>query len=235
MCIRDSINAEYMGGVAALAYDGLGVLLHIRESLVIPENMRTKVITWTQIALLVLYAGFPVLCNIAFDESMRDIVLLSLPLGNWFYMTLIVLFGIVMVVSYPLVAYPAVKIIEKSRVLAPCFPEQEKEIASLNQIILRGFLLLIFFAVAIIMPDMHTFMEIMGCIFFQMSSSYPIILYLFWEEANHTTWSYIWHTLILVGTTAWALGGLYFALTDLGNDLDIHVSDLHVPDLHPVS
>eukprot|EP01016_Furgasonia_blochmanni_P047504 TRINITY_DN6980_c0_g1_i5.p1 TRINITY_DN6980_c0_g1~~TRINITY_DN6980_c0_g1_i5.p1 ORF type:complete len:465 (-),score=39.52 TRINITY_DN6980_c0_g1_i5:164-1558(-) len=187
-------------GVAMAAYEGITIIPQIRESLIMPEHI-SKIVSWVQIILLPLYTLFPIVCNLAFPPDIKDIVLLSLPFEIVIFVALILLYAIASILTYPLAIPPIIHIFEESPTFSILFEKSGRDTATIKQVIGRVFLMTFFFIIAITMPDMHTFMEIIGTMVSHSFVVYIIILYLYWPAKQHSKLSVILHALICIVTS----------------------------------
>lgn len=98
-------------GSVSICFEGVGVLLPIKQSMAHPEHFKPMVLT-IMVALALLFAGFGIVGYLAFGDDVQLFVTLNLP-PNGMGVIVRTVYALAIFLSYPLQLFPAVEILER--------------------------------------------------------------------------------------------------------------------------
>eukprot|EP01016_Furgasonia_blochmanni_P026076 TRINITY_DN2781_c0_g1_i6.p1 TRINITY_DN2781_c0_g1~~TRINITY_DN2781_c0_g1_i6.p1 ORF type:complete len:518 (+),score=36.93 TRINITY_DN2781_c0_g1_i6:715-2268(+) len=186
-----------------------------------------------------LYIIFPILCYSAYGGAIRDIVLLNLPMRDGFYIVLVILYALAAILSYPIQIFPALNLIENYRyvrdwlddevVLPPndpargnltssqeMVPKDRKRNRLMKRMILRIFLLIIFFTIAYSMPSFNLFLNIAGSLLYSsISFVIPAVMYTKFFGGSLSKMEKLINTAVIVLGSLFGLVGFIHSCLEL--------------------
>jgi Amino acid permeases len=164
-------------GVASYAFEGIGVLFTIRQSMAKPQRLPT-VIYWNFVILVLIYTLFPSLSYMAFGKKVPEIILLSLP-PRPFYTLVQTLYAVAAILSFPLQLSTGIKVVEQ-------IPQFRDRIFDYRGMVINGWLrysvrfgiqFFIFF-IAFTARSFHLFLNLVGsCVFTYATFVLPVLVY----------------------------------------------------------
>ncbi|QPG75789.1 hypothetical protein FOA43_003150 [Brettanomyces nanus] len=97
-------------GTAVFAYEGIGLLIPIQESMAEPQHFDSLLLTVIVITTVVL-TTLPTIAYLSFGEDVKTVVLMNFP-RNTASLTIQLLYTLAILLSTPIQLFPAIKIIE---------------------------------------------------------------------------------------------------------------------------
>jgi len=165
-------------GVSMFSFEGVGILFNIRASMEKPREFPR--VLRNQITLLVaLYFLFPAISYISLGESLPEIVFFSLPHNNMFYLMVQVLYVISALLGYPVQLFPAIRILENSKMLRyTLFDEKGKSKNPILRYSLRFGIICLMLMIVYTAKSFHLFVNLLGsCVFTYIGFILPILMY----------------------------------------------------------
>ena len=115
-------------GTAAFAFEGIGLVIPIQESMIRPEKFKF-VLTTVMVILIIVFTSIGALSYAAYGSSVKTVIISSLPQDSGSFsleMLLIVafvnavqfLYSLAILLSTPLQLFPAIRILENATGLA---------------------------------------------------------------------------------------------------------------------
>eukprot|EP01016_Furgasonia_blochmanni_P000400 TRINITY_DN10076_c0_g1_i4.p1 TRINITY_DN10076_c0_g1~~TRINITY_DN10076_c0_g1_i4.p1 ORF type:complete len:488 (+),score=132.98 TRINITY_DN10076_c0_g1_i4:140-1603(+) len=206
-------NIPAFFGVSVYAFEGIGAVLNIRGSMQAPASFK-KILVVEGIILVLLYSIFPTVSYLAFGSKLKDLVLFSLPVKEKFVMLVCLLYGVGLVLSFPLQLAPAIKIIEKIpciRVYVNCNMNPKNRVENgftCRRFSLKLVIIFFFLYIARIAPKITTYLNLAGSLFFTIISFIvPVIFYnkFYKKKIDFGTKSLNW-SILFAGTILGTFG-----------------------------
>ncbi|KAF9926837.1 neutral amino acid transporter [Linnemannia zychae] len=111
--IFNNNNFALFLGTAVFSYEGIGLIIPITESMAEPEKF-PRVLAITLVIVTAIFASIGALCYAAFGNDVQTIVLMNLPVTNGMSVAVQLLYTLAIILSIPLMLYPASMIIQRA-------------------------------------------------------------------------------------------------------------------------
>lgn len=99
-------------GVAIFAFEGIGLIIPIQESMVRPENF-PKVLFQVVLTILIIFIGVGALGYLTYGDSIDTVILLNLPQLSPLIVVIQLLYAFAILLSTPIQIFPAIRLIEQ--------------------------------------------------------------------------------------------------------------------------
>ena len=164
-------------GVAIYAFEGIGPIFDIRDSMQKPKEFPV-IMKINTIFLLIVYTVFPLACVLTINK-IPEIVLFSLPKDSTLYLLVQVGYVFSGLLGFPTQFYPAIQIIENSKYLKnSLFDDKGNTKNSFLRYGLRIFIVCILLIIANITKSFNLFLNFLGsCVFTYVGYLLPIWIY----------------------------------------------------------
>ncbi|CAH2354087.1 vacuolar amino acid transporter 3 [[Candida] railenensis] len=98
-------------GVAIFAFEGIGLIIPIEESMIRPKNF-PKVLFQVILTISFIFIGIGTLGYLTFGNDVETVIILNLPQDSPMIMVIQVLYAFAILLSTPLQLFPAIRLIE---------------------------------------------------------------------------------------------------------------------------
>ena len=152
-------------GMAVFAFEGAGIILPMQQAMREPEKFK-PILRNGMVVITALYAVFPLVTYLAWGSDIEDMVTANLPQRAPIVITVELLYCTGLFLTFPIMMWPAVQILEGSRMYRSldCFSSKSENGNSLLQSILfRTLLVAIVSTAAIFIPKFGLFVSLIGC------------------------------------------------------------------------
>ena len=176
------------------------------------ENMKVSTI---------IYCILPTVFYLAFGSKTEEFILFNLPMNNWFFLLVQILYMIMLCFSYPLQLYPVLVLGDDfAKYLSNSENSNNKKYTRFLKIFIRILIVLLICGVAFSLKDIANFLSLVG----SMSSTVvgfvlPVIMYeiYFKDKLNKNIFStFLNYFFMIVGITGGCFG-VYFSIKKLIN------------------
>ena len=148
----------------------------------------------------IIYTIFPLVSYAALGEKTPEIILFSLPTSDGFYLLVQILYVMSALFSYPVQLFPALKIMEDSKLLRfRLFDEKGRTKNKLLRYGLRLTVMFFIYLIAYTAQSFHLFVNLLGsCVFTFLGFVLPVWMYFIQFKGRMTKKLRIWNYFILV-------------------------------------
>ncbi|XP_064608550.1 neutral amino acid uniporter 4-like [Liolophura sinensis] len=147
-------------GTAVYAFEGIGVVLPIENKMIHPEDFGgwTGVLNLGMVITTVLYTAVGFYGNLRFGDAVKGSITLNLPVKEWLYVLVKVMFSVAVFITYALQFYVPVNI------YWPLIEERirNQRLKFYGQYIFRAVLVLLTLCIAVLVPHLDLLISLVG-------------------------------------------------------------------------
>jgi solute carrier family 36 (proton-coupled amino acid transporter) len=202
-------------GMAVFAFEGAGIILPMKQSMQHPEEF-AGILKTGMMVITIVYTMFPLVVYLCFGGTTKDMITANLPDGEAIVVVVELSYSIGLYLTYPIQMFPAIQILEESRVYRTMKRTLEGKTFD-NELgpsyLFRTVLVLVTLLCATTIPKFGTFVAIVGSvscslIAFILPAAFSIKLH---PEERTTRKTYIKWGMLLFGL----IGGLVSLVVEL--------------------
>lgn len=163
-------------GVAIFAFEGIGLIIPIQESMIYPNNF-PRVLGQVILTITIVFVIIGSLGYLTFGDHINTVILLNLPQDSILVIMTQLLYSFAILLSTPLQLFPAIRLIESKLFLLS--GKQSLRVKWLKNFFRTGFVLLIAYIALIGGRNLDKFVSFVGCFAcIPLVYMYPPILHL---------------------------------------------------------
>lgn len=164
-------------GIVVYAFEGIAVILTIRASLPDPNKFK-PILKIVLVVITFTYIFFGSISYITFGEDTEEIVFFNFPVSATQFLVLEVLYSFALIFTFPLQLFPAVKVLEHSRLLRKKLYRGPGKVNKPLRYLIRFTLVALIFLVAFSVPSFALFLNLVGAVLFSLITFViPICIY----------------------------------------------------------
>lgn len=164
----------YVFGVVLYCYEGMGVILHIHESMEHKSSFN-MVLSFTMFLVTLVYLIFGILGYLAYGDSTKEIITLNLGNGTMTHLVQLAL-SIGLYFTYPLMMYPVFSIVERTK----CVVSKSYRAKSIGRMVI----VFLTISIAIGIPNFGDFISLVGA---GACSALALVLPAYYYNVLYTT------------------------------------------------